>query len=78
MAKKLVCSCFGTIYDAVLSKKAGVMTSNRIDRTDECIIAVAEHMKIKADVNNDSPGYWQYEWPGFGRLTWETEKEMNK
>ena len=47
MAKKSVCGCFGTIYDAVLSKKPGVMTGNRVDRTNECINAVAEHMKSK-------------------------------
>ena len=74
MAKKLVCGCFGTIYDAVLSKNPGIMTGNRVDRTNECINAVAEHMKFQADCNEKSPGFWQYEWQGVGRLTWESEK----
>ena len=74
MAKKLVCGCFGTIYDAVMSKKPGVMTGNRTDRTEECIQAVADHMKIKADNNTDDKGFWQYTWPGIGRLTWENEE----
>lgn len=76
MAKKLVVSTLvGTIYDAVLSKKEGIMTANRTDRTDECISAVAEHMKAKADYNEDTPGFWQYRWEGIGTLTWEAEKD---
>lgn len=78
MPKKLVCGCFGTIYDAVLSKRPGVMTGNRTERTDECISAVAEHMKFKADYNKDQPGFWQYVWPGIGTLTWETNIEYGK
>lgn len=74
MAKKLVCGYFGTIYDAVMSKKPGVMTRNRVDRTDECINAVAEHMKFHADYNKYTPGFWQYKWSGIGQLTWESEK----
>ena len=50
------------------------MTGNRVDRTNECINAVAEHMKLKAEDNKDAPGFWQYELPGIGRLTWESEK----
>ena len=75
MAKKLVCGNFGTIFDAVLSKTPGMMTGNRTDRTDECINAVAEHMKFKADFNEDTPGFWQYEWKGIGTLTWQSEKK---
>ncbi len=73
--KKLVCGCFGTIYDAVLSKKPGVMTGDRKDRTDECIDAVAQHMKINADANKEHPGRFGYVWPGVGKLTWESEKK---
>lgn len=75
MAKKLVAAGLtGTIYDAVLSKKEqGVMTGDRTDRTDECIEAVANHMKIKADSNKDDKGFWQYQWEGVGTLTWESE-----
>ena len=75
MAKKLVAAGLtGTIYDAVLSQKdPNVMTGNRTDRTDECIEAVANHMKIKADSNKDGKGYWQYQWKGVGTLTWESE-----
>ena len=78
MPKKLVCGIFGTIYDAVMSKTPGKMTGNRIDRTDECIEAVASHMKCKADTNKDTPGFWQYEWPSVGTLTWETKKNENQ
>lgn len=74
MAKKLVVAAIsGTIYDAVLSKKANIMTGNRTDRTDECIDAVAEHMRQKADYNEKSKGFWQYEWKGIGTLTWKSE-----
>lgn len=74
MAKKLVVAGLtGTIYDAVLSKKPGVMTGNRTDRTNECIEAVAEHMKIKADLNEQQKGIFQYQWEGIGTLTWKSE-----
>jgi hypothetical protein len=78
MKKLVVAGITGTIYDAVLSKTPGIMTSNRKDRTDECIIAVAEHMKHKADFNKDGEGFWQYSWPGVGRLTWESEVEQDE
>lgn len=79
MAKKLVVSGLtGTIFDAVLSKTPGVMTNNRTDRTDECISAVAEHMKTKADCNEQKKGFWQYQWDGIGTLTWEQEPEKKK
>lgn len=73
MKKLVVAGLSGTIYDAVLSKTPGVMTGKRTERTGECIVAVAEHMKHKADFNQDSKGFWQYQWPGFGKLTWESE-----
>lgn len=74
MAKKLVVAGItGTIFDAVLSKKPGVMTSNRTDRTDECIEAVAGHMKTKADLNEQQRGVFQYRWEGIGTLTWKSE-----
>ncbi len=72
--KKLVCGCLGTIYDAVLSEIPGLMTGDRTDRTDECINAVAKHMKCKADANTETPGFWQYSWPDIGTLTWESKK----
>lgn len=74
MKKLVVSGLSNTIYDAVLSKDQSTMTSNRTDRTDECIRAVAEHMKGKADFNKNDKGFWQYVWPGFGKLTWENEK----
>lgn len=70
MKKLVVAGLTGTIYDAVLSKTPGIMTGNRRDRTDECIRAVADHMAAKAEDNDDMPGFWQYEWPGIGKLTW--------
>lgn len=79
MPKRLVVAAIsGTIYDARLTKTPGVMsTTDRRDRTDEAISAVAEHMKAKAEMNKDSPGFWQYQWPGVGTLTWETEGAPN-
>lgn len=75
MVKKLVVAGIsGTIYDAVLSKTPNVMTGNRTDRTDECISAVAEHMKFKAEYNKEDKGFWQYQWKGMGTLTWQSEK----
>ncbi|WP_040659733.1 DUF7446 family protein, partial [Oscillibacter ruminantium] len=73
MKKLVVAGITGTIYDAVLSKNPDIMTENRTDRTDECIRAVAEHMKSKADINKEQKGFWQYRWPGVGKLTWENE-----
>lgn len=74
MAKKLVVSeLTGTIYDAVMSKSPNVMTGNRADRTDECIRAVAEHMKAKAGCNKEQKGFWAYSWENIGTLTWESE-----
>ena len=72
MARKLVVAALtGTIYDAQMTKTAGVMSGNRRDRTDEAITAVAEHMKMKAEEND---GFYQYIWEGVGTLTWESEK----
>ena len=76
MKKLVVAGITGVIYDAVLTKTPGVMTGNRTDRTEECIMAVAEHMKAEADSNKDTPGFWQYEWPGIGTLTWEKTEEQ--
>lgn len=79
MAKKLVVARIsGTIYDAVLSKTPNVMTSNRKDRTDECITAVAEHMKHKADYNEEDKGFWRYQWKGIGTLTWQSENKESE
>ena len=79
MSKKLVVTeVTGTIYDAVLSKKPNVMTGNRTDRTDECISAVANHMKSKADFNEQNPGFFQYRWDGIGTLTWQSENKESE
>lgn len=76
MAKKLVVAGLtGTIYDAVLSKTPNVMTNNRTDRTDECISAVADHMRVKAEYNKQQKGVFQYCWKGVGTLTWQSERE---
>ena len=56
-----------------MSSNPRVMTGNRRDRTAEAIQAVAEHMRAKAAVNKDSAGFWRYEWPGIGALTWVSE-----
>lgn len=75
MGKLVVAGLTGTIYDAVLSKNPKIMTGNKRDRTDECITAVAEHMKHKADNNEQQKGFWQYRWKGIGTLTWEAENK---
>lgn len=76
MPKKLVVAgASGTIYDARMTKTPGLMSTDRRDRTDEAVVAVAEHMKAKADMNNVTPGFWQYHWPGIGTLTWKDEKD---
>lgn len=76
MPKKLVVAGLtGTIYDAVLSKTPNVMTNNRIDRTDECISAVADHMRVNAEHNEQQKGFFQYRWDGVGTLTWKSESE---
>ncbi len=73
MARKLVTSEFGTIYDAVMSKKDPErMTDDRVERTNECIIAVANHMKHKADCNLDNE-YWKYGFEHHGALVWINE-----
>ena len=72
---QLLVSCFGTIYDSTPTKTPGVMSSKRRDRTDEVINATAIHMQTRADANKDSPGFWQYIFPGAGTLTWESEKK---
>ena len=77
MAKTLVVAALtGTIYEADMTKKPGVMKTNgRIDRTKECVSAVAEHMKLMADFNTEQPGFFQYVWEGIGTLTWQAEKD---
>ena len=74
----VVAGLSGTIYDAEMTTTPGVMSSKRTDRTEEAINAVAQHMKMKADLNKDSPGFWQYEWKGFGKLTWESASKSKK
>lgn len=79
MVKKLAVSeLSGTIFDAAMSKKPGVMTDNKVNRTEECVTAVAEHMKFKADNNEQRKGFFQYEWEGIGTLTWQSESEAKK
>lgn len=75
MARQLVVSWLGTIFDAQMTKTPDVMSANRRDRTDEAIRAVAEHMKCKADCNEEQPGFWQYRFSGIGTLTWQAEKK---
>ena len=58
----------GTIYD----------TTSETDRTDECIRTVAEHMRVRAESNNEQKGFWQYRWKGFGTLTWQSENEESE
>ena len=72
--KLVVAGLTSTIYDAILDNE-GNMTSNRTDRTDECIKAVAEHMKLKADCNEEQKGFLQYHWKDVGTLTWQSEAE---
>ena len=76
MEKKLVVAeLSGTIYDTHILKN-GLMSTVRTDRTDEAINAVAEHMKLRADENETSKGFWQYIWKGIGTLTWENASDI--
>ena len=67
--KKLVC-CDATIYDVAQTDDHGALGIDCVDRTDECIDAVAQHMLEMASRNKDLPGAFLYEWPGIGKLSW--------
>lgn len=59
------------IYDAVLLKEPNVMSEDRRIRTQECIDAVAEHMRFMAESLGGS--VFEYSWEGLGTLTWANE-----
>lgn len=42
--RKIVCGCFGTIYDAEILKSGKMSDKNRRNVTNECVEAVAEHL----------------------------------
>ena len=53
--KKIICGCFGTIYEASILKNGLMSVNGRVDCTDECIDAVLQHFitapKYKFDDN---------------------------
>lgn len=59
--KKLVCGAFGTIYYAQILKNGLMSSTNRVDVTDEAILAVLNHLMSPTDYGRY--GYFGYEWP---------------
>lgn len=58
--RKIVCGCFGTIYDADILK-SGIMGSHRRECTDECLNAVVDHVMTME----------QYQKHGRGGYMWD-------
>lgn len=71
MTRKLIASGdTGKIYDAVMDENnQELMTGDKIDRTNECIIAVANHMRQRADSGFDID-MWKYTMENEGALIW--------
>lgn len=60
----------GKIFDAVMDvNNPELMTDDRIDRTWECIIAVANHMRQRADCGLEND-IWKYHMENEGTLIW--------
>ena len=59
--RKIVCGCFGNIYDAEILKSGKMSDKNRRIVTDECIKAITEHLHtIMTQDNSSKAGYmWQ-------------------
>lgn len=79
MAKQLVTAALtGRIYDATIKKDGTMSEKGRVDRTEECVLAVASHLHLEAELNQEQKGFWQMKFPGFGTLTWVSETEEEK
>lgn len=58
MIRKIVCGCFGTIYDANICKDGKMSLRNRRNVTDECIQAVVDHIATLEDFEkHQNAGY---------------------
>jgi hypothetical protein len=75
MKKLAVTALTNQIVLANVNEKTKTISGDRTDMTDEAIRAVSEHMMNFANENQDSKGFWQFEFEGFGTLTWESEKK---
>ena len=78
MAKKqlVVAALTGRIYDATILKDGTMSEKGRVDRTDEVVQAVGSFMHLLAETNEnqDNKGMSKLYFPGFGTLTWVSEK----
>lgn len=70
--KLVVADLTGTIYDTKLTR-SGKMSSDRVERTKECVVAVANHMMLMANQNDAQPGFIEFKFNGHGTLTWRAE-----
>lgn len=59
--KKIVCGCFGTIYYAQILKNGLMSDSNRIDVTDDALLAVLDHI-MAMDEYKERDGFSGYEY----------------
>lgn len=65
MAKKqVVCGTFGTIYYATILNN-GLMSNQRVNITDDAIVAVMEHMLTKMRVQEPFTGVYSVEINGY-------------
>lgn len=64
--KKIVCGCFGTIYYAQILKNGLMSDSNRIDVTDDALLAVLDHI-MAMDEYKERDGFSGYEYRIGGR-----------
>lgn len=78
MSKKqlVVGALTGRIYDAQLLKNGEMSEKVRVDRTDEVVNAMASFMHLLAETNEnpENKGMSRLFFPGFGTLTWVSEK----
>lgn len=75
MSKKqlVVGALEGRIYDAQILKNGDMSKTGRVDRTDECIHAVASFLHLAAETNAEQKGTYKLFFPGFGTMTWQSE-----
>ena len=78
MAKKqlVVSALTGKIYDAQILKNGEMSEKVREDRTDEVVNAMGSFMHLLAETNEnpENKGMSKLFFPGFGTLTWVSEK----
>jgi len=59
--KKVVCGNFGTIYYAQILQNGLMSSSNRVDITDDAIIAVMDHLMMQSQYREEN-GFAGYEY----------------